>query len=266
VEDQSHLRPTLLTGLLDALKLNQARGVAVSRLAETGRVFLEHEGQNIECAAVAFVIAEDAQRRWKHREPADFYTAKHHVAALAAAAGIDFARQPLAAITAADGAWQEGHAASAGLPVQGWRAQFGLLNLALVRSLGLEGRVYAGAFAIVPEKISGAAVRRRHADFSLLPAAWRDLALVVDAGTPAAEVQKALLKSARTAAGNAFAVESVGVFDVYEGKGLPEGKKSLAFNLVFRSAERTLTDQEVNAVFQKIQDDIAAAATWQIRK
>src|SRR5690606_3937012 len=58
VEDQSHLRPTLVTGLLDTLKLNQSRGVAVSRLFETGRIFIERNGQNYECAAVAFVMAE----------------------------------------------------------------------------------------------------------------------------------------------------------------------------------------------------------------
>src|SRR5262245_21665069 len=52
VEDQSHLRPTLVTGLLESLKLNQSRGVAVSRLFETGRVFVERNGQNLECAGV----------------------------------------------------------------------------------------------------------------------------------------------------------------------------------------------------------------------
>ena len=54
VEDQSHLRPTLVTGLLESLKLNQSRGVAVSRLCETGRIFIERNGQNFECAAVGF--------------------------------------------------------------------------------------------------------------------------------------------------------------------------------------------------------------------
>ena len=49
-------------------------------------------------------------------------------------------------------------------------------------------------------------------------------------------------------------------------KGLPEGKKSLAFSLVFRAADRTLKDDEVNAVFLKIQDEIAKAGTYQIRK
>jgi phenylalanyl-tRNA synthetase beta chain len=47
---------------------------------------------------------------------------------------------------------------------------------------------------------------------------------------------------------------------------LPEGKKSLAFGLVFRAADRTLTDDEVNAGFQKIQDELARTTDWAVRK
>jgi len=267
VEDQSHLRPTLITGLIESLKLNQSRGVVASRLFEAGRVFVEHNGRNLECAAVAFIVAEPAgERAWLEREPADFYSVKHHVAALAGLAGIDVARPPLASNGDAFFGWQEGHSAAVGDIAQGWTARFGLLNLAMIKGLGLEGKVHAGIFAILPEKLGGDAARRRFTEFSLFPAALRDLALVVDAATPAAEVQEALAKTARAAAGSAFAVESVRLFDVYTGQGLPEGKKSLAFNLVFRSAGRTLTDDEVNAAFQKLQDDLVKTTGWQIRK
>jgi phenylalanyl-tRNA synthetase beta chain len=264
VEDQSHLRPTLIAGLLDSLKLNQSRGVAVSRLCEIGRIFVEHDGQNFECAAAGFIIAEDTRRTWLKRESADFYTVKHHATALAAAAGIDLSRQPLAPLADMSAAWQEGHVAAAGGIVQGWIARFGLVNLALVKSLGIEGKVYAGIFAILPAKLSDQ-TRRRHADFSLFPTALRDLALVVDATAPADDVRRQLVQLARAAVGNAFAVERVEVFDVYQGQGLPEGKKSLAFGLVFRAAGRTLTDDEVSAVFQKIQDELARTTDWTVR-
>lgn len=266
VEDQSHLRPSLIMGLLDVLKLNQSRGVAVSRLCETGRIFIERDGQNYECAAVAFVIADDAARRWLKREPADFYTARHHIAALVQAAGIDLARHPLAPIAAPHYGWQEGHAASAGGIAHGWTARFGLLNLALVKSLGIEGKVFAGTFAILPQKLAGATGHRRFAEFSLYPAALRDLALVVDETTSAEDVRHQLAQIARAAVGDAFGVESVEVFDVYHGEGLPPGKKSLAFALTFRSAARTLTDAEVNTAFQKTQDELARATGWTIRK
>lgn len=267
VEDQSHLRPTLIMGLLDALKLNQSRGVPVTRLCETGRIFVERNGQNFECVAVGFVMAEPlGERAWLTRPAPDFYTVKHHMMALAAAAGIDLARQPLAPVTGPSFGWQEGHSATAGEIAHGWIARFGLLNLSMVKSFGLEGKIYGGVFAILPEKISAATTRRRYADFSLFPAALRDLALIVDVATAADEVRKALAKIARTAAGNAFALENVSVFDLYQGKGLPEGKKSLAFSLVFRAPDRTLTDDEVNVVFTKIQDELAKTTGYVIRK
>ncbi|MEO7599537.1 MAG: phenylalanine--tRNA ligase subunit beta [Opitutus sp.] len=266
VEDQSHLRPTLIIGLLDVLKLNQSRGVAVSRLCETGRVFVEHNGQNLECAAVGFVIAEDAERRWLKREPADFYTAKHYVMALAQAAGVDLSRQPLLPLGGEYHGWQEGHSVCAGDLAHGWTARFGLLNLSMVRGRGIEGKVYAGIFAIVPEKVNADPLRKRYSDFSLFPTALRDIALVVDTTTRADEVRKQLLKIARAVLGNTFTVESVQPFDLYQGTGLPEGKKSLAFSLVFRASDRTLTDDEVNVAFTKIQDELAQTTPYLLRK
>ncbi len=72
--------------------------------------------------------------------------------------------------------------------------------------------------------------------------------------------------SPRAAAGTSFALEDVGVFDVYEGKGLPEGKKSLALSLAFRAPSRTLTDDEVNGVLHRIQEELGRTAAYQIRK
>jgi phenylalanyl-tRNA synthetase beta chain len=115
VEDQSHLRPSLIPGLVESLRLNQARGNAVSRLFETGRVFLAHEGQTWECAAVGFLLVEDDETpTWHRREPADFYTTKRLVETMAGLAGFDAARQPLARAARDTTGWQAGHHAQAG--------------------------------------------------------------------------------------------------------------------------------------------------------
>ena len=266
VEDQSHLRPTLIMGLLDTLLLNQSRGEPASRLCEAGRIFIEYNGHNYEGAAVAFVIAEDPTRHWRRREPADVYTAKHHVAAIAAAAGIDLGSEAAEAVLGPGFGWQEGHSVSVSAKDQSWIARFGLVNLAMLRSRGIEGSVIGGVFTIRPERLVCDGARRRFRDFSLFPAALRDLALVVDGAARAGDVEAEVAAAARAAAGSVFEVESVRVFDVYQGKGLPEGKKSLAFSLVFRSASRTLTDDEVNGVLLAIQDRIEKSGAYQIRK
>jgi phenylalanyl-tRNA synthetase beta chain len=265
VEDQSALRPTLILGLLESLKLNQARGNSVSRLCETGRVFMEVNGTMQECIGVGFIVAHNPKdRAWLGRAEPDFYAVKRHMEILAAHAGVNLAAQPLVPVTGAFWGWQEGHAAAAGEMKAGWAARFGLLNLAMVRAAGIEGKVWAGMFAILPEKLSAESGHRRFQNFSLFPAALRDLALVVEAGRHAEDVRTQLLEVARQAA-QKFAVESVQVFDVYQGAGLPEGKKSLAFSLSFRSPERTLTDDEVNVAFAEIQKKITADGTVSVR-
>jgi phenylalanyl-tRNA synthetase beta chain len=267
VDDQSHLRPTLILGILESLKLNQSRGVAVSRLFETGRVFMEVNGTVQECVAVGFVLAHNPKdRAWLARPEPDFYVVKREMETLAQFAGVDLAAQGLAPVRGGFWGWQEGQSAAAGEIQEGWNARFGLLNLAMVRAAGIEGKVWAGTLAFLPTKLAVVAGHKRYQPFSLFPAALRDLALVVDAGRHAEEVRRELLKAARAATqGAAFTVESVQVFDVYQGKGLPEGKKSLAFSLSFRSAERTLTDDEVNAVFAKIQQAVVAGGSMSVR-
>jgi phenylalanyl-tRNA synthetase beta chain len=265
VEDQSHLRPTLIMGLLDALLLNQSRGVAATRLCEVGRIFVEHNGQNLECAAVAFIMAEDPARKWRRRSPADFYTVKHHLKAIAAAAGVDLESEPMVPVEGPGFGWQAEHSVSVGSVDRGWLSRLGLVNLAMLRSRGIEGTVLAGVFAILPEKLPSTGPRPRFRDFSLFPAALRDMALVVDASTEAGAVRASVLAASVAAAGASFSLESVRVFDLYEGKGLPEGKKSVALSLVFRSPSRTLTDDEVNGALQMIAAEVGKSG-YQIRK
>lgn len=269
VDDQSHLRPTLVLGLVESLKLNQSRGNRVSHLCETGRVFMEVNGTVNEFVGVGFIVADnDNDRAWLSRPAPDFYAVKRHMEILAQAAGIDLAKHLLTPVNGSFWGWQEGHSVSAGDLKSGWVARFGLLNLSMVRDVGVEGKVWAGMFAILPEKLAAlvGATRRRYQDFSLYPAALRDLALVVDAARPAEEVRGLLLKVAHASVqGAAFTVESVEVFDVYQGAGLPDGKKSVAYSLSFRSAERTLTDEEVNVAFAKIQKDIVTDGSIAVR-
>ncbi len=266
VDDQSHLRPTLVLGMLESLKLNQSRGVPAARLFETGRVFMELNGMVQECVGAAFLLCHNPRERvWLARPAPDFYGVKQHMEILAAQAGLDLAGAALVPVRGSFWGWQEGHSAAAGEMDEGWTARFGLLNLAMVRALGVEGTVWAGMFALLPSKLTTPAAHRRFQPFSLFPAALRDIALVVDGARPAAEVRAALLQVAGPATGGAFALEAVEIFDLYQGKGLPDGKKSLAYSLSFRSVARTLTDDEVNAAFAIILKNVATDGSIMVR-
>ncbi|MBT5901528.1 MAG: phenylalanine--tRNA ligase subunit beta [Opitutaceae bacterium] len=267
VEDQSHLRSTMISGLLDTLKLNQSRGNAVSHLFETGRVFIPQKDVVVECAAVGFVIATDSTAAWKEREASDFYTTKRLIETLATQAGVDLSRQPhLPDESPASSGWQEGQHTLQGDMRYGWKARFGMLDLAGLKSRGIEGKVLAGVFAILPERLKSGGKRKRFQPFSLQPAALRDVALIVPQSATAGDVLKDLSKVARDVTPKSFALEDVNLFDVYEGKGLPAGTKSLAFSLKFRAADRTLKDEEVNKTFTALLEKISAKDGYEIRQ
>jgi phenylalanyl-tRNA synthetase beta chain len=84
------------------------------------------------------------------------------------------------------------------------------------------------------------------------PSARRDLALVVGDEHPAAEIEGVV----REMGGDTL--KEVGCFDLYRGKNLPEGRRSLAYRLVFQAPDRTLTDAEVNEKVSKIVETLQA--------
>jgi phenylalanyl-tRNA synthetase beta chain len=79
----------------------------------------------------------------------------------------------------------------------------------------------------------------------------RDLAFVVDASVRAGEIVKAALAAERSL------VTDIGVFDVYQGKGLPEGSKSIAISVTLQPRERTLTDAEIDAAIARIVAEVS---------
>lgn len=266
-EDQTHLRASLIPGLLDVLKLNQYRRTGAVRLFECGRTFRERNGVVDEMISVGFLITPDDQpAQWLARSAPDFFTAKNLAFNLARLAGIDPAQHEIAAVPGANTGWQDGQSAMIEDAGGSFALRMGVLDLARLRARDVSGRVLGGILSILPEKLPPPHQRRRYAAFSAYPPALRDLALVVGGEEHAGKVRTRLTEIARRAAAGKFDVERIEVFDRYEGKGLPEGRRSLAFSLTFRSAERTLTDDEVNRVFQQIQTEAEKDTGWQVRR
>lgn len=252
--DQSHMRCSIIPGLLDTLKFNQARGNLEGRLFETGRTFRDVDGSLYEMVSVGFVLAAPENTRlWKTREAPDFSEAKRIIQSLAELAGLNLRDQLFRPSGVGGATWQDGHSAVAGSFKEGFEARIGLINLSVTRDLAIDGPVVAGAIEILPDVLRRSRRQSRFKPFNNHPAATRDLALICDKSAAAADVQDDLTKASRKALSNAFALEDVSLFDVYEGAGLPEGRKSLAFALTFRAPDRTLTDAEVNGVFSSIQ-------------
>jgi phenylalanyl-tRNA synthetase beta chain len=87
----------------------------------------------------------------------------------------------------------------------------------------------------------------------------RDFAFILDRKVPAADVVRAALGADKAL------VREVGVFDLYEGKGMPEGKKSLAIEVTIQPTETTLTDTEIEALSAKIVAEVKKATGGELR-
>ncbi len=265
--DQSHLRPSLIPGLLDVLKLNAARATGATRFFERGHVYREVKGQMVELVSVSFVIvADQVSREWRQREVADFFTAKTisgEILEIAGTAASKLTFQPIDDCQL----WQPGHSAEAGdFAKMGFQATCGLLNVATLKDRwDLTTPVIAGSILMTPKFFERKRKRGRHTGVSNQPASSKDLALIVDESVLAGTVEKEVAKFAKKAT-QGFDCESVRIFDLYQGEGLPEGKKSLALSMSFRAADRTLKDKEVNAAFDGIQKLISEKTDFLIRK
>ena len=254
--DQDAIRPTLLLGLLGAVRLNLDNGNVFQGLFESGRVFKKQKGCMTELVSTAFVLPQTCgARAWKNREAPDFFTAKKLALDVLKILGVDQSRLQFKALE--DSLFEQGYAGSCGfVDREGFELRFGAVNLGVLKEFGIETIVYAGELVFkkeVADRKKGAA---KFAHFSSFPASVRDVALLVPSDLAAADVSFEIQKIAKQKLKNAFELESVDVFDVYAGKGIPEGLKSLGFALTFRSSARTLKAEEVAKVFDEICADL----------
>ncbi len=242
-EDWAFLRPSLLPGLLKNAQHNLSRGADAVRFFELGKAYALRGREVDEGWRVSGVILGPVlDARWQPaRAPrASFWDAKAAVEDLLAGAGA-VVWVPLADTsagkTASDPLFHPVNAARAllaGAPV----ATVGWLHPRVARAHDLDRE---GAVVFDADLDRLAAVDRaaaRYAEFSSLPVSRRDLALLVDKTVPYARVE-AVARACAIAE-----LQGILLFDVYEGKGVPEGKVSLAIRLTFGRADRAMTDPE----------------------
>jgi phenylalanyl-tRNA synthetase beta chain len=233
-EDYSIMRTTTLPSIMESLSRNYSRNNEEVRLFEVGKIYLP---------------GEDVNKLPEERNTltvgvygnTDYLSLKGIVENLLEALGVQgaaFVRE------SSNPTFHPGKTAALTIK-KDCAGVLGEIHPDVTDNYGIETSCYVAELNL-DVLYAAANLERRYAPLPKYPAVTRDIALLVDDSILVQEIEDVIVKQ-----GGAM-VEKVKLFDVYKGKQIPEGKKSIAYSIVYRLASKTLTDVEVNKVHEKI--------------
>ncbi|MFZ5691324.1 MAG: phenylalanine--tRNA ligase subunit beta [Pseudomonadota bacterium] len=253
--DLSDMRPSLLPGLVAAIQRNADRGMPDAGLFEVGQIFKGDQPTDQYTAAAGLrrglSRADGTGRFWTNgRKEPDAFEAKADALAALAAAGA-----PMQALQIVPGgpAWfHPGRSGTIQIGPQNVLGHFGELHPRALEALKADGPIVG--FEVILERIpepKAKATRAKPAlEISAFQPVSRDFAFVVDKSVKAAD----LVRAAQNA--DKKLIAAVTVFDVYEGKGIEPGKKSIAIAVTLQPREKTMTDAEIDALASRITAEV----------
>lgn len=253
-EDMKAMRPSLLPGLLAAVRRNADRGAAGLRLFELGRRYLRGaSGTSDERLTLGLVLAgERNPRGWASGKAQSFdaFDAKAEALALLAEAGAPI--DNLQVMGEAGAQFHPGQSATLRLGPKTVLARFGMLHPALLKQFDIDLPVAAVELFLdaIPAKKAAGFARSAYAP-PALQAVKRDFAFLVDAALPAGD----LVRTIRGA--DKANIVAARLFDDFRGQGVPDGQKSLAIEVTLQPGEKSFDEAELKAIAERV---TAAAA------
>ena len=256
----SIMRPTPLGNLIRAAGRNADRGFANADLFEVGPEFHGDgiDDQRIVAAGIRTGLALPKQWSGAARQ-VDAFMAKADAMAVLGSIGAPVDK--LQVFTEVQGYYHPGRSGELRLGPKNTLARFGEINPRVLNALGVKGPVVA--FEIYPDAVPAPkkkSAARPLVQLSAFQPIDRDFAFVVDSDVAAAKI----LQAARGA--DKALIDNVRLFDVFEGEALGENKKSVAFTVTLQPTEKTLTDEEIEAVSQKVVGAVEKATGGQLRQ
>lgn len=233
-EDTSVMRTTAIPSMLDVLAHNYNNRNLSAALYEPAVEYFPVKDGELPVEKQKYILG-------MYGEAYDFFTLKGVVEEVLNAAGI--ADYDVAAVTD-DATYHPGRTAQ--ITINGERcALLGEIAPLVQENYGIGMRVYIACIdfdVLFRNRLQ----QRFYQPLPKFPSTQRDIAVVCDKATPVLSLEKAITKAVGKS------LEEIKLFDVYEGAQIPAGKKSVAFNLRMRAADRTLTDQESDTAMQKV--------------
>jgi phenylalanyl-tRNA synthetase beta chain len=254
--DLSDMRPSLLPGLLAAAQRNADRGYGDVALFEVGQIFLGagDKDQRIAAAAIRRGTAKPAGagRHWGQRAGnVDAYDAKADAMTLLGSLGV-----PVGGLHIVSGAPSYFHPGRSGTLQFGPKniiGHFGEFHPRALEEMDVSGplcgfELHLDALPAPKAKPTKVKAKLELSEFMPLE---RDFAFIVDKSVKAIDIVRAAQAAEKSL------ISGINVFDVYEGTGIPDGKKSIAIAVTLQPREKTLTDQEIDAASGKIVTEVA---------
>jgi phenylalanyl-tRNA synthetase beta chain len=258
--DQSVMRTSLMPGLLSAVKTNLSYGEKDLKLFEWGRIFIRQGTEELprERLALSGVVMGSANPKDWYREEraADFYDAKGAVEALLKALGsraLVFERGDIPP-------WYLKEAASLIRLADQRLGTVGELAPEVLKRFDVDApRVFAFEIdgTVLIEKVSG---DRTFEPLAKFPAVYRDLSLVAKKSVECERIQAIILLEGKEL------VESVALFDLFEGGKIGPSEKALAFRICYRSRESTLDGKDINKLHESIVERIGKETGARLRE
>jgi len=254
--DLDQMRPSILPNLITAAMTNADKGNGDCMLFEVGPVFAtsKPDGQRTHATGIRFGV--QGEKHWsagigeKPNRANDLYDAKADAMNALEAAGVSTAN-----LQTAREAAEHYHPGRSAVLKQGKNvlAQFGEIHPAILEAMDIKTGVVG--FEVFLDNIPAGKKKgtaKKLLNLSQFQSVERDFAFIVDENV---EVEK-IIAAAKNAERNL--ISGVSVFDVYQGKGVDDGKKSIAINVIIQPIKQTLTDPEIEGISQKIIDAVAA--------
>jgi phenylalanyl-tRNA synthetase beta chain len=252
----SDMRPSLLPGLLAGAQKNADRGYPDVALFEVGQIFKGDRPEDQFTAATGLrrglAKSTGPGRHWSNGSAQlDVFDAKADALAVLAAVGAP--AQALQIVPGGPAWFHPGRSGTIQIGPQNILGHFGELHPRALEALDAEGPLVA--FEVVLERILEPKAKPTRAkpaiDLSPFQPVERDFAFVVDRNVKAGDIVRAAQNVDRKL------IAGVSVFDVYEGKGIDPGKKSIAIAVAIQPREKTMTDEEIDALGKKIVAEVA---------
>lgn len=242
--DLACMRPSIMPNLIEAAARNARRGFEDVALFEVGPLY-RGDGPGDQVTAVTALVAPHPPKSWVKAMPDPLFALKADLLALLDEVGAP----PLQIVQGQASPWfHPGRSARLQLGPKNLVAEFGEVHPRILKALDAEGPMMAFEVVLetIPEPKKKTVKTKPALELSQLMPLTRDFAFVVDAATPAGDLARPILGVDKQL------VAEARIFDVYQGPGVPEGKKSIAVQVTIQPREKTLTDAEIEGLSARI--------------